>query len=207
VANFSWISDHWLEIFGALAGVLYVLLEIRQSIWLWPVGIVTSAVYIVVFFSSKFYADMSLQIYYVIISFYGFYVWTVGSGTINGNQPVVPAEPAPVILEVSRTPRVSLIPLVLIYIALHGVMWYILSTFTDSPVAGWDSFTTALSVIAMWMLARKYIEHWILWVIVNLVSMILYIYKGLYPTTILFLIYTVMAVVGYKKWSTTLRAD
>jgi nicotinamide mononucleotide transporter len=200
----AWITEHWLEIFGAAAGIIYVFLEIRQNIWLWPVGIITSAVYIIVFFTSKFYADMSLQVYYVAISFYGFYVWRFGtkasSTTHDNNSAVAGDTHKSVPLRVSRTPRTLIIRLAAIYLALHTGMWYVLANFTDSPVAGWDSFTTALSVVATWMLARKYIEHWILWIVVNIVSLILYIYKGLYPTTLLFVVYTIMAFVGYRAW-------
>ena len=76
----DWIASNWIEIFGALSGIIYVFLEIRQNIWLWPVGIVTSAVYIVVFFTSKFYADMSLQGYYLVMSCIGWYWWAQGAG-------------------------------------------------------------------------------------------------------------------------------
>src|SRR5512140_723845 len=74
----AWFQNNYIEIFGAVTGILYVLLEIRQNIWLWPVGILTSAVYILVFFTSKFYADMSLQIYYLAISVLGLYWWMRG---------------------------------------------------------------------------------------------------------------------------------
>jgi nicotinamide mononucleotide transporter len=147
---------------------------------------------------------MSLQVYYVVISFYGFYVWRFGTKAtataLNNSSAVAGDTPKSVPLKVSRTPRALIIRLAAIYLLLHTGMWYVLANFTDSPVAGWDSFTTALSVVATWMLARKYIEHWILWVIVNIVSLILYLYKGLYPTSILFLVYTVMAMVGYREW-------
>ena len=76
----DWIASNWIEIFGALSGIIYVFLEIRQNIWLWPVGIVTSAVYIIVFFTSKFYADMSLQGYYLVMSCIGWYWWAQGAG-------------------------------------------------------------------------------------------------------------------------------
>jgi len=75
-----WLSNNWIEIFGAITGIIYVFLEIRQNIWLWPVGIITSAVYIIVFFTSKFYADMGLQGYYLVISCVGWYWWIKGSG-------------------------------------------------------------------------------------------------------------------------------
>lgn len=220
-----WITEHWLEIFGAMAGIIYVLLEIRQNIWLWPVGIVTSSVYIIVFFTSKFYADMSLQAYYVVISFYGWYVWRHGTRNTqpatHNTQPAIRTEPGlpgeltearaevnpqPATLHPTPTPLRLGVKLAGVYIILHAAMWYILARHTDSPVAGWDSFTTALSVIATWMLARKYIEHWILWIIVNIVSMILYIYKGLYPTTVLFLVYTVMAFIGYREWRKDMKS-
>jgi nicotinamide mononucleotide transporter len=76
----NWISDNWIELFGAITGILYVFLEIRQNLWLWPVGIITSTVYIWIFFTSKFYADMSLQVYYLIISCVGWYWWSQGIG-------------------------------------------------------------------------------------------------------------------------------
>ena len=76
----NWLSDNWIEIFGAVTGIIYVFLEIRQNIWLWPVGIITSAVYILVFFTSKFYADMGLQVYYLVISVLGWYWWVRGAG-------------------------------------------------------------------------------------------------------------------------------
>jgi len=77
---YYWLSNNWIEIFGAITGIIYVFLEIRQNIWLWPVGIVTSAVYILVFFTSKFYADMGLQVYYLVISVLGWYWWVKGAG-------------------------------------------------------------------------------------------------------------------------------
>ena len=76
----DWLSNNYIEIFGAITGIIYVFLEIKQTIWLWPVGILTSAVYIWVFFTSKIYADMSLQGYYLIISCLGWYWWTRGRG-------------------------------------------------------------------------------------------------------------------------------
>jgi nicotinamide mononucleotide transporter len=82
-----WLSGNWVEVFGAVTGVIYVFLEIRQNIWLWPIGIITSAVYIIVFFTSKFYADMSLQVYYLVISCVGWY-WWVNGGRALKNDPV-----------------------------------------------------------------------------------------------------------------------
>ncbi|MEZ4999188.1 MAG: nicotinamide riboside transporter PnuC [Bacteroidales bacterium] len=185
----GWITGHLVEIFGAVTGILFVFLEIRQNIWLWPVGIITSAVYVFVFFGSKFYADMGLQVYYLGVSIYGWYWWLRGGkDNDSGSLPVTRVKPRLALLLGSL--------LVVLFVAI----WLILSELTDSPVPGWDSFTTSVSIIATWMLARKYIEHWFLWMVANIVSVGLYIFKGLYPTVILFSVYTAMSFVGYFSW-------
>jgi len=188
----EWLTQHYIEIFGAVTGIIFVFLEIRQNIWLWPVGIISSAVYIWVFFAARFYADMGLQVYYLSISFYGWYWWKRGGEKVNS-------------LEVSRTGKNLALKLLVLFLILNVLLWYVLKYFTDSPVPVGDSFTTALSIIATWMLARKLLEHWILWIIVDSVSIGLYIYKGLYPTVILFTLYTVMAIAGLASWSNEYR--
>jgi len=185
----DWLAEHWIELFGAITGLVFVILEIRQSILLWPVGLITSAVYIIVFYNSKFYADMGLQWYYLIISIYGWYWWLQGREVSDSGR-----------LPVIRTP-IKLYPILsTAFIILFILIWFILFRFTDSPIPGWDSLTTSVAIVATWMLARKYLEHWILWIFANSISTGLYIYKELYPTVILFIIYTGMAFVGYIKW-------
>lgn len=184
----SWIAEHYIEIIGALTGLIYLYLEIKQRIWLWPLGIATSAFYIYIFFVSKFYADMGLQVYYLLVSVYGWYHWYRGGDTSRGQLPVVR-------LSVGLAAVLGGITL-----ALFAFIYYILVRYTDSPVPLGDAFTTALSITATWMLARKIIEHWWLWVVVNAVSLALYLYKGLYPTSVLFLFYTLMSFVGFYQW-------
>ncbi|MDT8400144.1 MAG: nicotinamide riboside transporter PnuC [Bacteroidales bacterium] len=190
----DWLADHYIEIFGALTGILYVVLEIRQSIWLWPVGLITSGVYVWVFFLSKFYADMGLQTYYVVISIYGWYWWLKGGRKYDKES-----------LPVTRLSTKIAAVLFFVFIILFVAIWYILRKHTDSPLPLGDAFTTALSVVATWMLARKIIEHWLLWIVADLVSIGLYVYKGLHPTVILFTVYTIMAVIGYREWQKGLR--
>lgn len=192
----TWIIDNYLELIGTASGLIYLYLEIRQKVWLWPLGLVTSAVYAVVFFQTKFYADMSLQFYYIGISIYGWYWWLHG-GESEGNQQ----------LPVSRISMKLAIILAAITLLLFYLMALVLRDYTDSPVPYGDAFTTALSITATWMLARKIIEHWWIWVIVNTVSLSLYIYKGLYPTSVLFFFYASMSFVGYYQWKKTLKAN
>ena len=183
----DWILQNWMEIAGALAGFVYIFLGIKANKWMWPVGLVTSVFYVVVFFDAKFYADMSLQFYYIFISIVGWYWWIKGGK--NGKE-----------LKISKTNSTLYIKLITASIIIFFIYAFILVKFTDSQLPYWDSLTTSLSIVASWMLARKLIEQWLLWVLIDLISMFLYIYKGLYPTSILFLIYTVLAIVGYYKW-------
>jgi len=222
----SWLSDNYIEIFGAVTGILYVFFEIRQNIWLWPVGIATSAVYIIVFFTNKFYADMSLQGYYLVISVLGWYWWLRGGGQRaqgkgqsegdkkielpsleslprdSGGAGVGNAEQEK--LQVTRLKIKTGFILSLVFALLYAGMWLVLDRLTDSPVPEWDSFITSLSIIATWMLARKIYEHWYLWIIVNAASVILFITRGLYPTVILYLIYFAMSFVGLRAWKRSL---
>jgi nicotinamide mononucleotide transporter len=201
----SWISDNYIEIFGAVTGILYVFLEIRQNIWLWPVGIATSAVYIIVFFTNKFYADMSLQGYYLVISVLGWYWWMNGRGrrAEGGGLRAQDGERSAE-LQVTRLKVKTGITLLLIWLAIYAGMWFVLDRFTDSPVPAWDSFITSLSIVATWMLARKIYEHWYLWLIVNAAAVLLFITRGLYPTVILYSIYFAMSFAGLRAWKRSL---
>lgn len=184
----EWLLNNYIEVLGALTGLIYLYLEIRQKIWLWPLGIVTSAFYIYIFFDSKFYADMGLQFYYLAISIYGWHKWLRGVGE-GGKE-----------LLVTNITRKLILRLALASVVIFAFLAFILIQFTDSPVPYGDSFTTALSIVATWMLTHKILQMWWLWMVVNLVSLILYIHKGLYPTSVLFLFYFAMSVVGYLQW-------
>ena len=105
----------------------------------------------------------------------------------------------------TRLPLKTGIVLAIVFILLYFMIWLILSRLTDSPVPEWDSFITSLSIIATWMLARKIYEHWFLWIIVNFVSVFLFISRGLYPTVILYLIYGIMSFAGLAAWKKTIR--
>ncbi|PKQ65542.1 hypothetical protein BZG02_00610 [Labilibaculum filiforme] len=182
----NWILDNIIEIIGTIAGLIFLYLEIKQNKWLWPVGLLTSIMYIYVFFVAKLYADMSLQFYYVFISIYGWIVWS--KGTTKKELPVRRLSKELFLILFGAS--------MLIYIAIS----FVLVNYTDGSIPYWDAFTTALSIVATWMLARKILEQWLVWVIVNAVSLGLYLYKGLYPTSVLFFFYTVLAVVGYVQW-------
>jgi nicotinamide mononucleotide transporter len=209
---YNWISNNYIEVFGAVTGILYVILEIRQNIWLWPVGIITSGVYIWVFFTGKLYADMSLQGYYLLISVLGWYWWLRGSG-LRAQSAGQKGKDSPLEslsrdsgrarLSVSRVNLRTAIILSLVFVVLYIIMWIILDRLTDSPVPAWDSFITSLSIIATWMLARKIYEHWFLWIVVNLAAATLFFTRELYPTVLLYIVYCAMSFVGLIEWKKT----
>jgi nicotinamide mononucleotide transporter len=132
---------------------------------------------------------MGLQVYYVGISIYGWYYWLTGK-----KQKTTAKVP------VLRTSQRLWIKLFVVSCVIFATILIVLLNFTDSDVPYMDSLTTALSIVATWMLARKYLEHWIVWIFVDLFSAGLYIYKNLWPTVILFMIYTFMAVLGFYEW-------
>lgn len=186
----SWLSAHYVEVLGVVFSILYLFFSIRQNILLWPMGIISALLYMVVFYQSKLYAAMGLNGYYFIISIYGWILWR--RDLDNGKDfPMI---------RISWRLGVILSLITTVTFLAIGV---ILKRYTDSPIPFWDAFTTAVSFTATWMLAKKILEHWILWIIVDAVSMGLYLYRGLYPTLILFAIYTSMAIIGYIEWKKT----
>ena len=193
----DWFIKNYIEIAGALAGLVYVLLSIRQNIWLWPVGFLTSAIFILVFFNSKLYATMLLQVYYLVISVYGWYYWKYGNKTKEGEEQVVSTKFIP--------GKMIIVSVVCAFVLEYPIYW-LLKTYTDSPYPVWDSVTTTLSIVATWMLARKYIENWIVWIVTDAIAVSLYFYMKLYTTTGLFLAYTILAIVGYFEWKKELNA-
>ncbi len=199
-----------LEIVGALIGLLYVILEYRASVWLWPVGVVMPAIYIYIYHQAGIYADMGINIYFLVAAIYGWIVWhraKVRSAASHSSSNGAASEAGDQMSGVEHATLVEWIWCSLTLLVSFLLLSYILLNFTSSTVPFSDSFTTALSIVGMWMLAHKRLEHWILWVVVNGVSVAIYIEKGLYPTSALYALYTVVAVAGYVKWFKMMRND
>lgn len=184
----NWFFNSYIEVLATITGLIYLVYSVESKIQLWFFGLITSLLYVYVFFSSGIYADMGINVYYVIISIYGWYHWKY------------PGKKEKKELPVSKITLKTGLILLVITLILFVVIAKILIKFTDSEIAWYDAFTTAFSITATWMLARKILEHWMVWVMVDLLSAILYIYKGLYPTVLLFVVYTTLALVGYGQW-------
>ena len=178
-----------LEIFGTIIGLFYLYYEYKAHRMLWVMGIIMPAVSLGVYYNAGLYADMGINIYYILAGIYGYVVWTFKNKRRRE-----------VSLPITHTPRRTYIYSAAITICIFALIYNILLHYTDSTVPAWDALSTALSITAMWMLARKYIEQWAVWIIVDIISVGLYIYKGIYFYAGLYALYIVIAVLGYINW-------
>jgi len=182
-----------IEIVAAVFGVVSVFLSVRQNIWSWPTAIINVGLYIIVFFESKLYADTGLQVVYVVLNAYGWYHWLYG----GKNRTELP---------VSTTPARLGALLGMLVLTGTAVIGTFLSRQTDAALPYVDAFTTSTSLVAQWMMTRKLLENWIIWVAVDVIYIGMYIYKSLYVTAVLYLIFLILSALGYVQWRRSLLA-
>lgn len=177
----------FLQIVGTSLGLLYLWLEYKANIWVWVIGAIMPMVHGVLYLHSGIYADAAMQLYYVAAGVYGLCVWKRHGGDKKEGR-------------IKHTPYGWVLPLIATYAVLHYLLYFVLDRFTDSVVPFFDSMSTALSIVAMWMLSRKLVEQWLVWLVVDAISVGLYLYKGIPITGCLYLVYCVLAVMGYVRW-------
>lgn len=193
--------DKILEILGFTVGLLYLWWEYNADWKLWYASMVMPAISMWIYFSKGIYADFAINIYYLVIAIYGYIVWTRGHK--GSKQKVVDKadnDENPKQLSITNIPPRMLAACVVVFIVLWASLYLMLRYITDSTVPIPDAFTTALSIVGMWMLARKYLQQWIAWILVDAVCACLYWYKGIPLYAILYALYTVIAFFGYRKW-------
>lgn len=188
---------NYLEILGTIVGIIYLILEYRASIYLWIAGIIMPAIYIFVYYEAGLYADFGINIYYLLAAVYGWIMWKCKR---NNEDVSIDSE-----LSITHMPAYKYISLTVVFLLAWFGIAYILINYTNSDVVWLDSFTTALSIVGMWMLAYKYIEQWLTWIAVDVVSSGLYVYKGLYFTAVLYAVYAIIAIFGYIKWKQLMK--
>ncbi|MFT4926639.1 MAG: nicotinamide mononucleotide transporter [Phenylobacterium sp.] len=185
--------SHWEYVAVALS-LAYLLLAMKQSLWCWPAAFFSTLIYTVLFYNGALLMDSLLNVFYMAMAFYGWYSWHQGS-----NKPHMETTAKEVL------PIQTLSPLkhgwmIVITLAISLALGYLMDNYTHADFAYLDSITTCFSVVATWLIARKVLENWLWWVVIDAVSIYLYINKGYYPTTILFSLYTLMAAWGYLQW-------
>ena len=181
------------EIIGVATGAACVLLAIREIVWTWPVGLTNNIFFFVLFWRHKLYADASLQIVYMAISIYGWWNWLYGG---KGRSQ----------LKVTRATAAEAAGLALAAAAATATIYVILRRFTDSNVPLGDASTTALSLTAQYMVSKKHLENWFVWITADVIYMGLYVYKGLYLTTALYAGFIVMCIAGWFQWRRSWRS-
>lgn len=197
-----------VEIIAAVMGVISVWFARANNILVYPTGIVSVTLYVIICLNVQLYADAFINFYYLLMSIYGWYFWLRGGKFQHTESDVsaaaldTPVEDKPEaekahITTNSLTENLRyLVFTALVYLALG----YLLSHYTDSDVAWVDAFTTAMFVTAMYAMAKKKIEHWIFWILGNAVSIPLYMYKGLPVTAVQYVIFLILAIWGFAVW-------
>jgi nicotinamide mononucleotide transporter len=183
-----------LEILGFITGAICVYLNTQQNVWGWFFGIINAVLYAFVFLEAKLYADMGLQGYYFVTSIYGWWMWLYG----GKNQESLP---------VSRTP-VRLYGLFIgLFVAATALWGFLLNRYTDASLSYADSALTAASLLGQYMMARKYLENWLVWIVADLCYVGLYAFKNLHLTALLYAVFLGLAVMGYVQWRRALLLD
>ena len=182
--DIKWI----LQLAGVALGLLYLYLEYKANIWLWAVSMVMPIVHGYLYFTAGLYADSGMQVYYVVAAVYGWSRWRAGKRMDGDSKPI------------THTPVRRLPMLVAVFALAYALLAWILVTFTPSTVPYWDALTTALCVIGLWMLSEKWVEEWLVWLLADILTVGLYIYKGIPVTAGLYAVYSAMAVAGYLHW-------
>ncbi len=178
----------WLEIAAVAIALAMVGCNIREIHWGWPLAIVSSLMYFALFWRSRLYGDAALQVFFAVVALWGWFQWLRGVRA-DGTS-----------LHVARLTRRGLALAVAACALLWPATGLFLRTFTDTDVPWWDAFPTAVSLVGQFLLGRKFIENWAVWIVVNVVSVGLFAYKGLWLTVALYLVFIALSWVGWREW-------
>jgi nicotinamide mononucleotide transporter len=178
----------WAELIGAVLGVAMVVCNIRQIHWGWPLAFLSSVMYGFVFADTKLYAEGALQIFFAITALWGWWQWL--RGTSDSGQALAPQ---------ALTKSVTIKSVAFCAVLMPAIALFLLK-YTNSDVPWWDAVPTVLSLVATFWLGKKYTANWPLWIVVNLISIGLFAYKGLWLTVGLYALFAIMAAIGWREW-------
>ncbi len=188
-----WLQMSPLEILATVFGLWSVIAYVRESVWAWPSGLINVLLYILLFWNARLYGDTGLQVVYVALQGYGWWLWLRGG-------------PQQSHLAITRTSRQEWLRLTAIGVVAYLPMGWFLKTFTDTDVPWWDAAPTISSLIAQWMISRKKLENWWVWIVTDLVYIPLYASKHLWLTAALYAVFLTLCIIGLRQWTRTVRA-
>ena len=196
-----------LEIIAVITAMAYVILAAREHILCWPAALISTLLYTIIFYEFYLWMDSLLQVYYFAMAIYGFYCWrqttnTVGKsnggGFNEGNN-------RPVVLAIHQQSLITHLTAISLLAGLSLVLGYFMANHTPTSFPYLDATTTVFAVYATYLVTQKVLENWLYWIVIDLVSIYIYIEKGLTPTAMLFVVYVVVAVMGYFTWRAKLK--
>ena len=189
----AFLAAHWLDIVTTILGLAYILLEYKASLWMWAVALVMQSLGVVLYYQKGLYADCGMEFYYISMTIYGYWRWAYSGKTKRE-------------LAIRHFPKLLILHWLLIIAAVWATIYWLLVTFTDSTVPIADSFTTALSLVGIWALAHKYLEQWFIWIVVDVVTCLLYFHKDIPFKASLYALYIIIAIFGYLRWRRLIRS-
>jgi nicotinamide mononucleotide transporter len=181
------IDTSWLEVFAVIFGILSVWFARKENIWVYPTGIINVLIYVYLCYFAGLYADMAINAFYFVMSVFGWYNWSRRTGN-NDHVPI------------STLSLVQWIYYLVLIAVAYGIIYYVLLNYTDSTVPRFDSFTTALFIAAMWLMAIKKIENWLFWILGDVLVIPMFAIKGLAFTSVQYIVFLVLAIMGYIEW-------
>jgi len=181
------LDTSWLEVVAVVFGILSVWFARKENIWVYPTGIVNVLIYVYLCFFAGLYADMAINAFYFVMSVFGWYNWSRRDESMHH-------------VPISSLSVNQWLFYILLIVVAFGIIYYVLFNFTDSTVPVFDSFTTSLFIAGMWLMAIKKIENWILWILGDVLVIPMFAIKGLAFTSIQYIVFLVLAVLGYIEW-------
>ena len=190
----EYLQQNWLENLGILTSLICIWLNTKQNVWAWFWAIISSGIYSIIFYQARLFSDVGLQGVFILISVYGWRAWQFGSKEKS-------------VLSVNKIPTELSIICVVFFLIFTLSSGYLFSQYSQASLPYLDSSLTAISLIATWMTAHKYLENWLLWIFANIVYVGMYTYKGLNGTAVLYFFLIVLAVKGYRDWRLTVKGE
>jgi len=185
-----------LEAAGVVLSIAYLVLAIRENLWCWPAAFLSSAITIAVMFGARLYSEAGLNVFYAAMAVYGWYQWRYGGARMGKRElPIAKWPPKTHALAIGGS------------LAASAVMGWSMSRYTDAAFPYLDAFVTVSSIVTTYMVARKILENWLYWLVVDSLSLYLYLQRGLYLYVGLFALYLVLVVIGFVRWHRDWRAQ
>ncbi len=185
-----------VELAGFVLSLAMVYCNIKEIHWGWPLAILSSVLYGLVFWNSQLYGEASLQVMFILTALWGWHQWR--KGTLSVNPDVQTVSP----LKISQLNSIELKQAAAVTLLAWPVMAYFLNRYTDSDVAIWDALVTTLSLLGQYLLAKKKIENWWVWLVVNIITVGLMLVKSLWLTALLYVLFAILSYIGLKAWRT-----